>query len=877
MAAGTRLGPYEVVAPIGAGGMGEVWRGRDTRLERSVAIKILPAEFAENTQFKLRFEREAKTISQLNHPHICTLYDVGENYLVMELLEGESLAERIAKGPLPLEQVVRYGVQIADALDKAHRAGIIHRDLKPGNIMITKSGAKLLDFGLAKPTSVFEIDGATHHKPLTQEGTIVGTFQYMAPEQIEDGQVDARTDIFALGAVLYEMATGKRAFDGKSKASLIASILTAEPQPITAVQPMTPASFDRVIRTCLQKEPDDRWQSAHDVATELRWVSEAPSTTTPRRARSLLVWSMAAILGVISIALAVALWRKTESARNEPAVRTLILPPENTTFDFLGAAAPPAVSPDGKRIVFGAVEPGKKRMLYVRPLDSLVAQQLIGTEGATFPFWSPDGRFIGFFVDNALKKLEVIGGAPVTLCSVIDGRGGSWSPDGQTIIFTGRFAPIYRVPSAGGTPSTVTTLEGRDVTHRFPQFLPDSHHFLFLASPNGGEDPANAICVGDVDGKIRKPLIPTADEPHYVNGAIVFARDRILTAQRFDVKKLAVVGEAVPLKEQEVQTTPLFAKSVVSIAPNGTLVYQAGSAPHETQLGWFDRSGKILGKVGDNDRYATLSLSPDSRMLAVSYTRTPQSNIWTFDLVRGVKTRVTFGKFDVGPLWSPDGRKLIYTSVDSGKFKIRLKDLATGAEEELFSGDALGSSLVSSWSPDGHTIFYNTGSLGTRADIFWMALADRKQNVYLKSEFVETTPRVSPDGKWVAYQSNESGVNEVYLAPFPPTGAKWQVSTGNSVSPRWRSDGKELFFVAMGTPAAMMAVPITLGATPEIGQAVKLFQFQVGFSSAAMYDVTRDGQRFLINTRIGDEPPPAPMILLQHFDNELRAALEHRQ
>src|SRR5437867_6624632 len=501
--AGTRLGPYEVLAPLGAGGMGEVWKARDTRLDRSVAIKVLPAEFAENAQLKLRFEREAKTISQLNHPNICTLYDVGflgggpppsaadaaegrgapqsgVPYLVMELLDGESLADRLTKGPLPIEQVLRYGIEIAEALEKAHKAGVVHRDLKPGNIMLTKAGAKLLDFGLAKPASVFNADGATQHKPLTQEGTIVGTFQYMAPEQIEGGEVDARTDIFALGAVLYEMATGKRAFEGKSKASLIASILTAEPQPITAVQPMTPASFDRVIRTCLQKEPDDRWQSAHDVATELRWVSEAPSTTTPRRARSLLVWSMAAILGVISIALAVALWRETQSARNEPAVRTLILPPENTTFDFLGAAAPPAVSPDGKRIVFGAVEPGKKRMLYVRPLDSLVAQQLIGTEGATFPFWSPDGRFIGFFVDNALKKLEVIGGAPVTLCSVIDGRGGSWSPDGQTIIFTGRFAPIYRVPSAGGTPSTVTTLEGRDVTHRFRQFLPVGHHFLFL-------------------------------------------------------------------------------------------------------------------------------------------------------------------------------------------------------------------------------------------------------------------------------------------------------------------------------------------------------------------------------------------------------------
>jgi hypothetical protein len=422
----------------------------------------------------------------------------------------------------------------------------------------------------------------------------------------------------------------------------------------------------------------------------------------------------------------------------------------------------------------------------------------------------------------------------------------------------------------------VTRFDARDVTHRFPEFLPDGRHFLFLASPNGGEDPANAICVGSLDGNLRKPLLSAADEPHYVDGAIVFAHDRVLTAQRFDPKKLALLGEAVPLKEQEVQTTPLFARSVVSIA-GGNILYQPGSSPRESRLAWFDRTGKEIGSVGGNDRYATVNLSPDSRFVAVSYGWTAQSNIWMFDLVRGGKTRVTFGnEMDMGPLWSPDGRKLVYTTLNEGKIRMRLKDLASGAEEELFKSDAIGTPVPTSWSRDGSAIFFSNGGLMTRSDIFWFSLTDHQQHVYLNTPFVEATPRVSPDGKWVAYQSNESSGNDVYLAPFPPTGAKWQVSTSGGVVPRWRGDGKELFFALPGPTVGMMAVPITLGATPQIGQPVKLFDFHIGLPGPSMYDVTPDGQRFLINTRIGDEPPPEPLVLVQHFDSELRAAVENR-
>jgi len=863
--------------------MGEVFRARDTRLDRSVAIKVLPTDFATDTNLRMRFEREAKTISQLNHPHICTLYDVGDGYLVMELLEGETLAEKLARGPLPLDQVLRYGVQIAGALDKAHKAGIVHRDLKPANIMITKSGAKLLDFGLAKPNETGVLTALTslrteHKKNLTEEGAIVGTFQYMAPEQIEGGEVDSRADIFALGAVLYEMATGRRAFEGKSKASLIASILTAEPQPISAIQPMTPASFDRVVRTCLQKDADERWQSAHDVAIELRAVGEAAPQGITQRKRSVLPWGIAGLLAIAVAVLGVRLWRNTGTPGSDVPVRTNVLPPEKTEFDFLAAAAPPAISPDGRRIVFGGSASGK-RLLYLRALDSLVPQPLIGTEDATFPFWSPDGRFIAFFTSNALKKMEVSGGAPVMLCEVNDGRGGSWSPDGRTIVFAGRYSAIYRVPAAGGGAVEVTKLDDRAATHRWPEFLPDSTHFLYLASASGNEDSTNRICAGSIDGKTYKPLISGGDEPHYLNGAIIFTRDGILTAQRFDAKSLSVIGDAIPLREQHIQVTTLFSKAIAAISKSGTLVYQSGSASRDSQLDWFDRSGKIAGSVGPSAPYAGVSLSPDGKSIGLKYnTSGSESNLWMIDVSRGAKTRITFTNGqDFGLLWSADGQRVIYSTMTGRSFVIRLKDLASGKEEELTHGEVVAGLVVpTSWSADGKVLLYNAGGRSTRGDIWWLALDERKPHPYLATPYVETNARFSPDGHWLAYQSNESGPNEIYIAPFPPTGAKWQVSTSGGVLPRWRGDGKELFFVLPGNPLTMCVVPISLQSKPEIGQVSKIFQFSIPAPSPFLYDVAQDGRRIVVNHRGTEAPSSEPLTVVQHFDSELRAALEPR-
>jgi predicted Ser/Thr protein kinase len=521
LAQGTRLGPYEILASVGAGGMGEVYRARDTRLDRTVAIKVLPSHLSSNPEIRQRFDREARTISSLSHPHICALHDVGHqdgiDYLVMEFLEGETLTDRLSRGALPAEQVLRYSIEIADALDKAHRQGIVHRDLKPGNIMLTKSGVKLVDFGLAKLAAAGPANTSVSILPtqagmnLTQEGTILGTFQYMAPEQLEGKEADARSDIFAFGAVLYEMATGKKAFSGKSQASLIASILSAEPPPISSVQPMTPPALDRVVKTCLAKDPDDRWQTAHDVMLQLKWIAEGGSQAgvpaplvARRRGHERLAWGVAAVLAVSTIALAaVQLARPRAAVR---VVRSSLLPPEKTTYHFIGdAAGPPAVSPEGLQIAFTARDSSGKSLLWVRSLDSPVPRAVAGTEDAMYPFWSPDSKFIGFFAGGKLKKIEASGGPAFALCDAGDARGGTWNKDG-VIVFEPHFRdPLFRVPATGGKAAPVTKFDEsrRETTHRFPFFLPDGSHFLYLAGSHavGTESELHAIYLGSLDGK----------------------------------------------------------------------------------------------------------------------------------------------------------------------------------------------------------------------------------------------------------------------------------------------------------------------------------------------------------------------------------------
>ena len=879
ISAGTRLGPYEVVAPLGAGGMGEVWRARDTRLERSVAIKVLPAEFAANAELRLRLEREAKTVSQFNHPHICTLYDVGHengrDFLVMEYLEGETLADRIDRGPLPLDDVIRYGIQIASALERAHGAGIIHRDLKPGNVMVTKSGTKLLDFGLAKTqasvlapqSSVLE----TEHRPLTKEGTILGTVQYMAPEQLEGQEADARTDIFALGTILYEMATDRRAFQGKTRTSLIAAIVDRDPPPISSIQPLTPRAFERVVMTCLAKDPNDRWQSAHDVRLELQWLAEEETESAAPRKRSRLAWTLAAILALLAIASTAMLVRSMIAARNQLPIRTSILPPAGAAFDFFIEGGPAVISPDGKKIVFGAALRGAPRSLWLRTTDSPVPRQLSGTEGAGNPFWSPDSRNIAFYADGLLKKVHFNGGAPVNICPSDPIRGGTWNEEG-TIVVGLPASPLMKVSASGGTltPTTVLDDQQRDTTHRYPWFLPDGKHFLFLAGPHSADDSADMICLGSIDEKMRKPLIHASSYVAYYDGWILYVRDQILIAQRFDAKKLQITGEPIVLPEQQVEYDAITGRTFFSVSTNGSLLYETGEGLPQSQLAWFDRNGKPAGLAGETQKYGSVALSPDGRFVA--YSLLPRQNLWIHDIARDVKTRVTFAKSrDWSPVWSSDSSKIAFASNRGARaYDLYVRDVRTGGEQAIVVSDR--DKTPTGWSRDGQTLLYTVATGGAnKNDIFYYSFADRSSHPYLTTPFAETNARFSPDGKWVAYQSTDVPPWQIYIAPFPPNGTKWQASSKLGVFPHWSADGKELFYATTGK---IVAVPITLSSTPDIGQPVPLFD--VHYGTAPTWDVTADGRKFLVNSRIGEAPPPAPLTLVQHFDTELRQAEEKR-
>src|SRR5438067_1930289 len=659
--AGSRLGPYEVVEPLGAGGMGEVWRGRDTRLDRAVAIKILPGDFASNAQMRMRFEREAKTISQLNHPNICHLYDVGDSYIVMELLDGETLADRLAKGRLPIEQVLRCGIQIAGALDRAHRQGIVHRDLKPGNVMLTRSGAKLLDFGLAKiaPAVVIDGSGMTEQKPLTQEGTIIGTFQYMAPEQIEGAEADARTDIFALGALLYEMATGKRAFEGKSRASLIASILEREPPPISSIQPMTPPALERVVKGCLAKDPDQRWQTAHDVKMQLEWIAEGGSQAgvaaplVSRRKRRERPGLSALALAVVAAGAFGTLWWQGRTP-STPRMVTSILPPEKVEPLF-GPNGSAVISPDGSRIAFIGLTAARKRFVFLRPLGSDVAQALAGTEGARWPFWSSDSRQLGFFAAGKLKKIDAGGGPPQALCdAAIDSRGATWS--GDIILFApSARSAIFRVSDSGGTPVAVTQRDRKnEYSHRFPSFLPDGKHFLFLAQTFEAVAQQRGTIYAAEIGSPARMLVARANSPaQYANGYVLFSRERALFAQRFDLRDLKTQGEPKPLAEK-INYAPGNANAAFST--NEKLLVYSTTPALRTQLTWFDRTGHRLGTVGSSPGdFSRPSLSHDGTRIAIEV-RDEQSGsaaIWVYDIARGSITRLTFDVGEDGaPIWS---------------------------------------------------------------------------------------------------------------------------------------------------------------------------------------------------------------------------------
>lgn len=854
---GTKLGPYEVIGPIGAGGMGEVYRARDTRLERTVAVKILPTHLSDDPIRKQRFEREAKSISGLNHPHICTLYDIGTQdgvaYLVMECVEGETLAKRLERGPLPLEQVLKYGKQIADALNRAHGAGIVHRDLKPGNIVLSATGAKLLDFGLAKPAaplaSEATLTGAAAQAPVTQEGIIVGTFQYMSPEQIEGKELDGRSDIFSLGAVLYEMVTGQRAFQGKSHLSVASAILEKEPPPLESLKPMTPPELDRTIRQCLAKDREERIQSAHDVRLQLESIDERKGEAPREETRGIgraAVWAVAGLCVGAAIMYGVA--TSFRSPQERPVVRSLLLPPPGTSFKRYNFA----VSPDGTRLVFVATGKDGQDSMWLRTLSGTTAQPLEGTKEAMYPFWSPDSRNIGFFSEGTLKILEIASGTVRTLCEAPVGRGGTWNKEGTIVFAPSIVGPLYRIGERGGKPIAVTEIapgsggEG----HRWPSFLPDGRHFLYFVDWSLPKDPqGNGIYVGSVDGGQPKLLSrELSGNVVYVNERLLYVRDRSLLAQRFDSTRLEFEGEAAVVAQQETGKDMGFSQSGFSASQNGILVFES-TTDATTQLVWLDSQGKELGQIPENG-LGEPRISPDGRFVAVASDdeRNGKSYIRIHDLGRGIATRLTNGGEEVDPVWSGDGKYVVYAAgFRTGTSLYRAAVDGSAAPEMILTGARMGHMDLSK---DGQLLFASWAK--GLPELTAYSLTDRKLT---ETGTLGAEGRLSPNGKWVACTGLGTGI---FVVPFPGIGKHVQISRGEGAQAVWSRDGRKLFFIAPDKTLVSVSFDPNTGTA---GPPQPMFQTRIIGANFAgtQYDVAPDG-RFLIHSLPADQASPLTVL-----------------
>jgi serine/threonine protein kinase/Tol biopolymer transport system component len=868
LTSGTKLGPYEIHSLLGAGGMGEVYRARDTRLDRTVAIKVLASHLSSSPELKQRMEREGRAISSLNHPHICQLYDIGSqngtDYLVMEFLEGETLAERLRKGAMPLNEIFKVGIAVAEALAVAHRSGIVHRDLKPGNIMLTQSGAKLMDFGLAKPlgiqaassgsgtvppsfTAAPTLSGPSPLTPLTTAGSIVGTIQYMSPEQIEGKEADARSDIFAFGAVLYEMAAGKRPFAGKSQISLASSILESDPQPVSDLKPNTPPAFEHVVATCLQKNPEERYQSAQDIKLELQWIAadrSAPAVAAPpshshTRGRLILA---AAVLTAIVLGAAAGIFLD-HPPQPPRTIRTVINPPEKTTLNLTGdAAGPPVLSPDGSSVAFAATGADGKTMLWVRPMNLLEARVLPGTDDAVFPFWSPDSRSLGFFADGKLKTIDIDASSTQTVADAPYGRGGAWGPGGVILFSPAPAAPLMRVSAGGGTPVWITKLDpALHTSHRWPSFLPDGKHFLYLALHHDPSKSANnALYYASLDGRENRPLFRSQSDAVYASGFLLFGRGDQLIAQPFDPAKGTLSGDPQNLAKGVMNDSSTWHMDA-SASNDGLLVFGAG-ASGDLQLVWMDRGSKEISTIADKVNEllgAVLSPQGDRVVLGIGGA---QIDVWVLDLARGVRTRLTFGPIsNMNPIWSPDGKWIAYIAVRSGHFDLcrKLSD-GSGAEEVLLTDDH--QLLSTDWSRDGKHLLYSRCFLDVHCEIWALPLEEEHKPSLVVAG--GTNGRLSPDGRWLAYRSLESGQTEVYVMPFAGGQGKWQVSANGGAQPQWSKDGKELYY--MSPTYNLFAVPVAnAGGALQFGAAQKLVS--TWSAPQVFYDVSPDGKKILLD------------------------------
>ena len=874
--AGTRLGRYEIRSKIGEGGMGEVYLARDEKISRDVAIKVLPAAFSADAERLRRFEQEAQAAGALNHPNILVVYDVGtttvENgdapYVVSELLEGETLRERMAGTALPQRKAIDYALQIAHGLAAAHDKGILHRDLKPENLFLTKDGrVKILDFGLAKLTRVDDSQSQTEvptRRVDTDPGVVMGTVGYMSPEQLRGKQADHRSDIFAFGAILYEMLSGRRAFRGESTADTMSAILREDPPDLSETNKNIAPALERVVNHCLEKNPEERFHSSRDLAFAIEALSGSArvsgSTTTvlsalpasKRKRRELLAWTVAAVLLITTVALAfLYFWRPPADER---PVRFVVAMPEQVS-----EITYPTISPDGRNLAFvGAVE--GRRFLYMRPVDSLVAQPLVGTDEASTPFWSPDSRHLGFFSGGKLKRVDAKGGPVQTLCDALNTFGGTWNRDGVILIGLDTKG-INRVSAAGGAVTSVLTLDEsrKELALAWPSFLPDGKHFVYQSWNGSSAD--SAIYAASIDGGERKLLLKANSSALFAPpGYLLFSRDDTLMAQPFDAVKLQPGAEAFPVAEQVVFNAA-NSYSSASVSTNGVLVFLSGSVVNR-QLSWFDRAGKQLETLGSPGEYNDVVLSRDGKKLALQRMDGSNSDVWLMDIARGVPSRFTFepGTEDC-PIWSPDGASIVFSWGENSPFNLYRKvSTGVGGHEKVFESEH--GKEASDWSADGRFIIFTTYDPKTNGDLWLLPLfGDGKPYPLLATPFDETSAYFSPDGRWFAYTSNETGRTEVYVQSFPQSGGKWLVSSGGGAQPHWRNDGRELFYIA--PDRTLMAVTVNVGSTFETSTPSPLFATQVSaYNAPNRYAVAPDGQRFLINCPAGEASKTPVTVVL---------------
>ncbi len=878
---GTRLGPYEILSPLGAGGMGEVYRARDSRLDRSVAIKVLPSHLSENSEVRARFEREARAVSQLAHPNICVLHDVGRegsiDYIVMEHLEGETLAQRLSRGPLPTDELLTIGGQIADALDKAHRAGIVHRDLKPGNVMLTRSGAKLLDFGLARTTGLAKqvtdlTSSPTVAQALTTEGTILGTFHYMAPEQLEGGEADARADLWAFGCVLFEMATARRPFDGRSQASLIAAILEKPAPSIMETHALAPPALDRLVRALLAKDPEERLQTAHDARLQLKWIAEGGSqagvpapVAARRRRREGLAWIVAAVAGIAALAATgVLLLRPRAESR---VVRFEIEAPPGTR-----AIQWPRLSHDGRMLAFSAIDSSGTQWLWVRSLDALHSVQVAGTQAASRAFWSPDDRFLAYIVDGKVRRVPVGGGSAVSIGDAKGGFDGAWSRDDLIAFDGGAGDSIQAIPVGGGAVRALTTIDRASGVgvHGWPSFLPDGKHFLFVTYGDLGSL-VGTMRIGKLGSMTSTEIGPTNGRVEYApEGYLVFPRENTLLAQRFDPGSGRTRGEAMTIGED---VSLGGGNGDFSVARGGVLVYRTQRSNVAARLVWVNRDGGGVSDAAPPGAYYELALAPEESRVALGILGSSGegADLWVRDLERGITSRLTFDRGnDINPVWSPDGARIAFSSDRRPPYRAYVR-LASGVGEDdtLGTGDAEGSGPTH-WSPDGTTLLVRKREAGANWDVTMLrAEPTATSRPFVSTPFVESWARYSPDGRWIAYVSEESGTPQVYIRLADGTGGKWQVSVDGGGYPQWRGDGRELYFQA--PDQSIVATSIEGGPRLIVGTPTRLFRMPLVASQFGGYRwaPSRDGRRFLLLTPSAGEER-ARFTVVMGWPEELR-------